>query len=425
MATAGPDRNAKTAVSQQRSQGLWGSGAFGRATGWLLAVLFLVVPTAAEASAATLRQTAQSQGDAAVIRVGPEHALKRPSDAAAIAGDGAVVEIDAGTYSGDVAIWRQNRLTLRGVGGLAMLDADGRSAQGKAIWVIKGDDVTVERIGFVGCRVPDRNGAGIRAEGRNLTIRGSLFHDNEMGILTSNVADSHIVIESSEFSRNKSDTASHGRLGHNIYIGQVASFTLRASYVHGGQTGHNVKTRARVNRILYNRIVDHDDTGSSYLIDLAEGGEAVILGNSLRQSEMTENRAMIAYAAEGGKRDADAKVAVVNNTFVSDRASVRFVRNFGAASVGFYNNLLVGGTRLVSGRSRLAGNVIATAESLAAPQDFDYRLTAGSPAIDAGRDFQGDESPLLALQVYRHPSALRPRPRDGALDAGAYEFEAP
>ena len=71
-----------------------------------------------------------------------------------------------------------------------------RACAGKAIWVIAGDDVTVENITFSGARVPDQNGAGIRAEGKNLTVRSSRFYDNENGILAAR-SGSTILIQGS------------------------------------------------------------------------------------------------------------------------------------------------------------------------------------------------------------------------------------
>ena len=79
-----------------------------------------------------------------VLRVGPGRALTSPSAAARIARDGATVLIDPGDYLGDVAVWTQDRLTLRGHGGRARLHAAGRAAEGKAIWVIRGNDVLIE-----------------------------------------------------------------------------------------------------------------------------------------------------------------------------------------------------------------------------------------------------------------------------------------
>jgi hypothetical protein len=105
-----------------------------------------------------------------LLQVGPGKEFAKPSEAAAIAQDGDIIEIDAGVYPGDVAKWWANNLTIRGVGGYAHLRADGQHAEGKAIWVIKGDNTTIEWIEFSGATVPDQNGAGIRQEGDNLTI---------------------------------------------------------------------------------------------------------------------------------------------------------------------------------------------------------------------------------------------------------------
>lgn len=52
-----------------------------------------------------------------LLRVGPGEAYPVPSAAAKAARDGDVVEIRAGTYSGDVAVWLASNLVIRGVGG--------------------------------------------------------------------------------------------------------------------------------------------------------------------------------------------------------------------------------------------------------------------------------------------------------------------
>ena len=51
------------------------------------------------------------------LQVGPAKQYATPSEAAAVATDGDVIEIDAVDYVGDVANWRANNLTIRGVGG--------------------------------------------------------------------------------------------------------------------------------------------------------------------------------------------------------------------------------------------------------------------------------------------------------------------
>ena len=119
----------------------------------------------------------------ALLSVGPGKTYAKPSQAAAAAKDGDTVEIAAGAYPGDVAVWRASRLTLRGKGGRVVLNAQGQSAERKAIWVIQGDDTWVENIEFVGASVPDRNGAGIRQEGQGMIVSNCFFYDNENGIL--------------------------------------------------------------------------------------------------------------------------------------------------------------------------------------------------------------------------------------------------
>ena len=119
-----------------------------------------------------------------IIRVGAGKTYTLPSQAANVAKDKDIIEIDAGEYVGDVATWYANNLTIRGVGGRAHLKANGVNAGGKGyLWVIKGNNTLVENIEFSGAVVPDQNGAGIRQEGTGLTVRNCSFHDNENGIL--------------------------------------------------------------------------------------------------------------------------------------------------------------------------------------------------------------------------------------------------
>jgi hypothetical protein len=141
------------------------------------------------------------------IEVGPTRALKQPSEAAAIAKTGDTIDIDVGTYPGDVASWRADGIVIRGVGGNGPNDrvrllAGGKSAENKAIWVIKGRNIQVENIEFTGAAVYAGNGAGIRAEGVNIKIVNCYFHDNQEGILGSAYrTGSTIEIENSEFAR--------------------------------------------------------------------------------------------------------------------------------------------------------------------------------------------------------------------------------
>src|SRR5690349_18526078 len=92
-----------------------------------------------------------------IVRVGPGRPFPTPSKAAAIVKDGDIVGMDAVTYRGDVAVWKANDLVLRGLGNRPHLEAAGANAEGKAIWVIQGNNTTVENVEFSGAKVPDGN----------------------------------------------------------------------------------------------------------------------------------------------------------------------------------------------------------------------------------------------------------------------------
>jgi hypothetical protein len=302
---------------------------------FVLAWLLLTPPVTTSASQQTAADNTRQ-----TLQVGPDRQFSRPSQAARIARDGALVEIFAGDYRGDVAVWRQNDLSLRGIGKRPHLQADGRAAEGKAIWVIRGDRVTIENLEFSGTRVPSHNGAGIRAEGAGLTIRNCRFHDNEMGLLTNRSPNGFVVIEDSEFDHNTTDTERHGKLGHNIYVHRMRYFILRNSYIHSARIGHQVKTRAIHNEIRNNRIVDGDGA-SSYLLDISEGGQALVIGNEFQQSAQAPNRTAIAFAPEARKSPArHHALQVLGNRFTSEGWAATFVRNFSATPVRLEDNQL-------------------------------------------------------------------------------------
>lgn len=104
-----------------------------------------------------------------------------------------VVEIKAGLYPANVAVWNADNIILKGVNGIAHMQADGASALGKRTWVINDDNTVIETIEFSGVIVVDNNDAGIRHQTDRLTVRNSYFHDNENGILTNNHPETELV----------------------------------------------------------------------------------------------------------------------------------------------------------------------------------------------------------------------------------------
>ena len=136
---------------------------------------------------------------AKVIRVGAAREIRTLRDAAKIARDGDTIEVDAGDYSGDTAVWTQRELTIRGMGQRPRLVADGHAAEGKGIFVIKGSNITLENLGFFNARVKDRNGAGVRLDRGHLTVINCVFENNENGILTSNDKGIELHVRDSTF----------------------------------------------------------------------------------------------------------------------------------------------------------------------------------------------------------------------------------
>lgn len=382
-------------------------------------------PLAAAAAALLLLSGGRGAGAAPapreVVHVGPGRQFRLPSEAAAAVGDGAIVEIDPGTYRGDVAVWRQNDLTIEGLGAKQgkrpHLVAAGRAAQGKAIWVIQGRNVRISNIEFSGAKVADLNGAGLRLQGVGRTIVSHCyFHDNQDGILASNIASSEIDIERSEFAHNGAGDG----YSHNIYVGRVKSFTLRFSFVHDAHVGHEVKSRARLTRILYDWIGNLGGDGS-YLLDVPDGGTVYVIGSVLEKGAKAENRVAVSFAEESRHNPTEGYF-LVNDTFVSHLGGAIFVRNLDPrAPVRIVNSLFAGPGTVLAGRGSLSHSLAPYRGGFVDAARHDYHLKAGSPAIGAGIDpGQGAGRALAPDAIYRPVAGGRAEAWPRPLDLGAF-----
>jgi len=257
---------------------------------------------------------------AAVLTVAPGQSL---SQALAHAADGDELHLLAGVHHAQVGVVLQRRLTLRGVGGRVVLQADGAHAEGKAILVVRDGDVLVEDLEFRGARVPDRNGAGIRFEKGRLLVRRCSFIDNENGILTANFGDAELAVEDSRFS----DAPDSSRLPHLIYVGAIARFALTGSHLSHGRHAHLVKSRARENLVRNNQLLDGAGGSAAYELEFPNGGVAEVVGNTIEQSAGTTNPVMLAFGAEGERDDRVHRLHVEGNTFINrSRLPAIFVR---------------------------------------------------------------------------------------------------
>lgn len=355
------------------------------------------------------------------LHVGAGQEFSKPSQAAKKARHGDVILIEAGVYENDVAKWKADDLLIKGVKGRVVLQSS-RVAGGKAIWVIKGDNTTVENIEFTGAKTRDKNGAGIRLIGANLTVRNCYFHHNENGILTGGRRGSDILIEGSEFGYNGYGDG----YSHNLYVGKVKSLTLRNNYFHHAHIGHHVKSRARLNVILYNRITDEDTGRSSYLVDLPNGGLAYLVGNVLQQGSSPENNTLVSFATARSVYS-DSEFYAVNNTLVNNYSKGRFFHaGSSVEQIGIFNNLLSGPGRFLGDKPVSGANIRVDDSSFRDPDRYDYHLTEGSGAIDSGATpHKVNGFDLQPRLEYAHKSRTVPRPRIGTIDMGAYEYRGP
>ena len=248
-----------------------------------------------------------------VWRVGAGQAITTIAEALRQAGDGDTVEISPGTYPGDVAVIPQRRLHIVGLGDGPVLQADGRHAEGKAIWVVRNGDIRIDNIAFTGCRVPSGNGAGIRFEKGRLRLQRCRFTDNQMGLLSGNDAGSELQIEDCDFS---DAPVNPGTVPHLLYVGSIGRFSLRGSRLQRGHEGHLLKCRARESVIVGNRLDDGLQGEASYEIDLPNGGIALVEGNTLVQSPRSQNPVMLAYGAENRAWDRNS-LTLRGNTFIN------------------------------------------------------------------------------------------------------------
>lgn len=379
----------------------------------------------------TIKERAETSGATAgaqVLRVGKDAEFASIAAAALAARDGDIVEIEAGEYYADVAVWSQKRLTIRGVGGNARLIAAGSSAEAKAIWVIRDGDFTIENIDFIGARVPDHNGAGIRFENGHLKIVNCLFWDNENGLLTTGGAEhrhARLEIERSEFAYNG---AGDGQ-SHNLYVGRIASLKVTASYFHHANVGHLLKSRAAENEILYNRLTDESGGRSSYELEFPNGGKAIVIGNIIQQNAETENSTIVAYGREGYAWPTN-DLYLANNTIVNDHPhGGAFLRAAdGKIRIISSNNLLVGlGKYHASASIESINDVWATREIFEQPFRYDYRLTADAQKLSyrAPSDLAvGGEKRPQAERQYQHPRNSIPLP-GGPVHPGAIQVSMP
>ncbi len=289
-----------------------------------------------------------------ILHVGASEAFTSLQSALAISVDGDTVQVDAGTYTDDFAT-ATHQVIIEGVGGMAHFVADRIGENDVGLLDVQAS-VTVRNLIFSGARSYEGNGAGMRVRAGDVTIVNSVFTGNDVSVLAN--GDTTLGIYDTEIAANgNSDKATH-----NLNVGAVGSFTLDNSYVHGGLVAHEVNDRAFFSRIENNRIVDTEESGASFAINLGLGGTALIQGNVIEKGQNAVNGILV-HAGGEGPLYSNTNVQVLGNTLVSDIQNTDypytyFVVGENGAAVTVDGNTFVGG---VPGSEQARGAVSTNA----------------------------------------------------------------
>lgn len=277
---------------------------------------------------------------AETLEVGPGKKFAQPSEAIAAASPGDRIVIAPGKYF-DCARVTTDRLTIEGAtpdGAATMTD---KSCDDKGILVIQGDHITVRNLTLTRARVPDLNGAGIRAEGATLTVEGVHFINNQDGILTSH-DDGTVIVRNSEFVKNGTCL---GKCAHGVYANNLKLLRIENSRFFQQRQAHHIKSRAQRTEVIGCNIQDGPDGTASYEIDIPNGGNVIVRNNTIEKGPKNENHTAAIIIGEEGITHATDEILIENNRFTNDGPPTAFVRNVSAGEAVLKGNVLKGDLR--------------------------------------------------------------------------------
>ena len=316
------------------------------------------------------------------------------------------------------------------------------------------------------------NGAALRINQANdLSIVDCEIHGCDMGIMSNgsaaDVTAARQLILSCVIHGN--GNLSDPGYNHNLYLGGH-SVTLRHCEVYGALTGHNVKSRAHINRLEYcyihdsaNREIDFVDAADTEL----PGSDSMLLGCIVvKQQNMDGNKHTIHFGQDGG-HDHDGTLFLTQCTIVTPYLSPVVQLTAASAGLRCVNSLFWSTENPTSGQSlvsvangttfdNVSGDHNWFSESISYPTEpgldpdsstqglagehppfadpgsNDFHLTGLHMGItDSGRplDWQLDlqysadyPNILHTLDEYRATACAALRPVVGLPDIGAYEF---
>ncbi len=284
---------------------------------------------------------------AATLKVGPGKPFPAPSAAAAAAHNGDRIEIAPGSYT-DCSVWKANDLTIEGAGADATV-ISGPVCEGKGLFIARGKNIVVHGLTLANAHVGEFNGAGIRAEGGDLTVRHVRFLNNEDGILAGSLPGRTITVSESEFIGNGT-CAGSGGCAHGVYVGRIGLLRIDRSRFFGTKEGHHIKSRAERTEVTGCDIADGASGTASFSIDIPNGGAVLISGNRIQKGPRSQNHsAAIMIGAEGVNQPTPA-IVVERNVFLVEGTYYSYlVNNKTATEALLRQNVLQGNARALRG----------------------------------------------------------------------------
>jgi len=251
--------------------------------------------------------------------------------------DGSQIYLKAGIYTKGLYL-KANNIAIIGEKNVIFNDA---AVDGKAALVLAGNNVLVESIECQNIYVKDLNGACIRFEGNNLTVRNLYAHDSQSGIMSSR-NDGFLKIEYSTFERLGGKATGRG-YSHAIYANVGVFSFFESKVLTMGKEGSGLKSRLR-KTIITNSLLATLDGKDSRLIDVADYGELIIKNSILQQGNNSSNSQLIAYGLEKRKNKfAVNRIEITNNLFLLDREKANvIILQKQADSVEIHDNTIIG-----------------------------------------------------------------------------------
>jgi hypothetical protein len=406
---------------------------------------------------------------ATTYQVGPTRSSTQIAQVMSKAAPGDVIQVDGNaTYS--AVHWTTSGTAAQPIhiSGIAVNGVRPKIQGGTNTIEVEADYVVVE--GF------DISGGSSRCffhHGDHVTLRDSVVHDcPAQGILGADTDSGSLLLEYDEVYHCGSGTGDHQIYMATDEVAHPGSvFRMQYCYVHDGNGGNNVKSRAERNEIYYNwiegavyhelELIGPDPGGATagWSVDLKREDSDVV-GNVLRKT----SDFYVARIGGDGTGYTDGRYRFVNNTIIAYSGASAVFRLFDELeSVEMHNNVFtsasgapnimradpsefkwVDGTNIAGSNnwiktgatnvpSQWTGSVMGSSPGLT-NMTSDPRPVAGSPLIDAG-----DPSPA-SLAGFPFPNPLWPpafqpplemliaagsaipRPSDGKIDIGAFEF---